>query len=105
MVYRLACPTLISQPVLVLHVVVQPDVSGSVVLEDRSAIGADELRNVALGHVGAGDGQEASPDRAAVDATARVDDCSQELVREDRFSGILEPVNANQEHLILQSGR
>ena len=44
MVYRLACPTLLSQLFLVLHVVVQPDVSGRVVLGDRSAIGANELR-------------------------------------------------------------
>ena len=37
----LFCPT----PSLVLDVVVQPDVAGRVVLGDRAAVGADELRN------------------------------------------------------------
>ena len=53
---------------LVLEVVVQPDVAGRVVLGDRAAVGADELRNPAFGVVGAGDVEVTGPDRAAVDA-------------------------------------
>src|SRR5918995_2627370 len=89
---------------LVLHVVVEPDVSGRIVLGDRSAISTDKLRHTALGHVGAGDRQIAGPDGAAVDAAARVDDRCQQLVREDRFGSILQPIDADQQHLVLLSG-
>src|SRR5215210_3272841 len=87
MISRLACPTLLSQLRLVLHVVVQPDVSGCILFVDRTAVGADKLRNAALGHVGAGDGQVAGPNRAAMDAAARVDDRGEQLVGQDRLGG------------------